>query len=509
MIRHHQRIPAAGPAREALREKGQFWTPGWVAEAMVAYVAGGNSDHIFDPAVGEGAFFQAAKTLAYQTGRPLRLLGTEIDPDVLERARLNGLSGDDLAHVDITDFVLDPPIGPFMAVVANPPYIRHHRLSSSTKEELKKFCKDAIGTPLDGRMGLHVYFLIRALKLLDADGRLSFIVPSDICEGIFATTLWDWITRNFSLDAVITFTPQGSPFPKVDTNPIILMIRNSRPAENFLWARCDRGQGEQLKSWVTSDFSQAFNGTIAIHRRSLLEGLTTGLSRVPLEDQPTGPTLADFASIVRGVATGANEFFFLTSGKASSLGIPDEFLVPAIGRTRDVTGSEIVPETIDNLDANGRPTRLFSLDRSPLNSFPQAVQRYLEHGESLGIHKKPLISKRSPWYRMEERATPPILFAYLGRRNARFIRNLAEVVPLTGFLCVYPHKKDLGFIDKLWKVLQHPETIANLSLVGKSYGSGAIKVEPRALERLPLPVSEVLSVGLEPSLSFEQLRLTT
>ena len=30
------------------------------------------------------------------------------------------------------------------------------------------------------------------------------------------------------------------------------------------------------------------------------------------------------------------------------------------------------------------------------------------------------------------------------------------------------------------------EAIANLSLVGKSYGASAIKVEPRALEKLPL-----------------------
>ena len=30
--------------REILRQKGQFWTPDWVAEAMVAYVLGGGSD---------------------------------------------------------------------------------------------------------------------------------------------------------------------------------------------------------------------------------------------------------------------------------------------------------------------------------------------------------------------------------------------------------------------------------------------------------------------------------
>ncbi|HNC43012.1 MAG TPA: hypothetical protein PLU80_02455, partial [Acidobacteriota bacterium] len=42
----------------------------------------------------------------------------------------------------------------------------------------------------------------------------------------------------------------------------------------------------------------------------------------------------------------------------------------------------------------------------------------------------------------------------------------------------------------------HPETIANLALVGKSYGSGAIKVEPRALEKLQLPVKAMEQAGL-------------
>jgi hypothetical protein len=40
MTIHHQDLPSAGQAREALRQKGQFWTPRWVAEAMVGYLLG-------------------------------------------------------------------------------------------------------------------------------------------------------------------------------------------------------------------------------------------------------------------------------------------------------------------------------------------------------------------------------------------------------------------------------------------------------------------------------------
>jgi adenine-specific DNA-methyltransferase len=182
----------------------------------------------------------------------------------------------------------------------------------------------------------------------------------------------------------------------------------------------------------------------------------------------------------------------------------------AVGRTRDVQSDLVTSEAIDELDRIERPTRLFSVNGTLLNDLPETVRQYIRHGEELGLHRKALISTRRPWYKMESRPVPPILFAYLGRRNARFVRNVAGVLPLTGFLCVYPSITHPEFVQRLNRVLQHPDTIANLALVGKSYGSGAVKVEPRALERLPLPLSVVAEAGLsdfivchQPSLVME------
>lgn len=501
MVTPHQKLPRAGPEREALRRKGQFWTPDWVAQAMVSYAAAGGSDHVFDPAVGAGAFFRAAKVIAGESGRHFALLGTEIDAEALEQARANGLSNADLSRVEITDFTLQPPRGTFKAIVANPPYIRHHRLPARTKGELKRFGARLIGAPLDGRAGLHVYFLLRALQLLEAGGRLAFIVPADICEGIFASALWVWIARRYCLEAVVTFRPEASPFPNVDTNPLVLLIRNSEPAPTFFWAQCAEAGTPQLKEWISSGFQTAGEELIIV-RRDLAEGLATGLSRAPLEGQRAdNPTLGDFARVMRGIATGANDYFFLTTKEAAYWHLPAEYLLPAVGRTRDVCGDEIRSETIKALEEQGKPTLLFSPDGRPKEQFPTSVQKYLRHGEGLGLPAKTLIATRRPWYKMETRSAPPILFAYLGRRNARFIRNLAGVVPLTGFLCIYPHQQSPGFVDKLWEILSHPETIRSLPLVGKSYGAGAIKVEPRALERLPLARAVTLRSGLrcEPS----------
>ncbi len=497
MFSHEHKLPPSGSERELLREKGQFWTPDWIAEAMVGYVIHDNDcDSVFDPAVGAGVFFKAAKAIGGEIGREFVLQGTEIDPKALELARQNGLTSRDLAHVQITDFVLSPPVGRFKAIVANPPYIRHHRLSPQVKANLKAFGTRLIGKSLDGRAGIHIYFLLRALQLLDNGGKLAFIMPADTSEGVFAPMLWRWITKKYCLDAVVAFPAEASPFPGVDTNPIIFMIRNAPPQEYFLWCKCTRQGSSQLKSWSLSGLTEVVGNDLYVEQRRLSEALATGLSRPTTQTESNGPVLGHFAKVLRGIATGANEFFLLTPQQADLLEIPEEFLRLTIARTRDVMGDTISLESLKAISKKGRPTLLFAPDSRPMHEFPPNVRKYLAQGEQLGLPGRPLIAQRRPWYKMEVREVPAFLFAYLGRRNSRFIRNRANVLPLTGFLCVYPLQNDPDYIDKLWQVLSHPTTTANLSLVGKSYGGNAIKVEPRALEKLPLPTDIVLEAGL-------------
>ena len=494
--KYHQVIPTSGPIREKLQEKGQFWTPDWVAEAMASFIITSETQEIFDPAVGAGAFFRAARLISNIRGQSLRLAGREIDPSVLLHAQETGLSPNDLSHVELRDFVLDPPQIKFAAIIGNPPYIRHHRLTAETKRILRDFGTHLLGKSLDGRVGLHVYFLLRALTLLAPKGRLAFILPADVCEGISAKPLWKWITEHYRLEAVVTFAPEATPFPSVDTNALIFLISHKPPLSEFCHLKCLQANSPDLRNWVEGRESP----TVLAITRTLTEALQTGLSRPPRLDyditEPIGPVLGDFARVMRGIATGDNEFFFLTQTQVCEIGIPEEFLKRAIGRTRDVTSDVITTQDIKNINEKDRPTFLLSLDGRHIESFPRSLQDYLKKGEEQGLPHRSLIGTRNPWYKMEQRHPPPFLFAYLGRRSTRFIRNEAKILPLTSFLCVYPKQNDDESLRKLWTLLQDTKTIANLSRIGKSYGAGAIKVEPRALEQLPLPIHLVTELGL-------------
>jgi hypothetical protein len=481
-----QTLPTLWSEREVLRNKGQFWTPSWVAEAMVAYVMN-DTDLIFDPATGTGAFFKAMLKLQKAN---TYFYGTDTDDGLL----LADIYQNEKAAVEKRDFVKNPPVRKFKSIVTNPPYIRHHRLDPETKAFLRQLSFELTGKTIDGRAGYHVYFLIRALSLLEEGGKLAIIMSADTCEGHFAADLWKWISANYCLECVITFAENATPFPGIDTNAMIFLIKNAKPANRINWVKVSKANSNELLNYVLDDFKMDSYSTLNVIERDLDEAITTGLSR-PQNDNPCFKyRLSDFATVMRGIATGANDFFFLTSEQIEHYKIPDQYLKRAVGRTRDIADSVFTKNDLAELDKNKRPTFLLSLNDS--DEIDATVADYLKIGEELGLPNRSLISQRTPWYKMERRNVPPILFAYLGRRNSRFIMNSAGVLPLTGFLCLYPIGDSQEFVNNLWQALNHADTLKNLNLVGKSYGGGAIKVEPSKLAQLPISEDIVEKYGL-------------
>ena len=88
---------------------------------------------------------------------------------------------------------------------------------------------------------------------------------------------------------------------------------------------------------------------------TLSEALVTGFSRPPRPVASHGIPLSHFARVVRGIATGANEFFFLTREQVKSLGLAPRFFIRAIGRTRDCREDVLRPSTLEQLDLRRPP----------------------------------------------------------------------------------------------------------------------------------------------------------
>jgi adenine-specific DNA-methyltransferase len=489
-MRTIQKLPSSGDKREALRVKGQFWTPPWLAKVMAGWVTQDQPEVLFDPAVGPGTFFAAARELGFAG----ELHGHELHANAFEDGWKLGLKPDDFRQVQMNDFISAPSQVQYPAIISNPPYIRHHRLGEDRKLELKQLGLNHLGFSLDGRVGLHIFFLLKCLTQLAPSGRLAFLLPADVCEGISSSAFWNRICQQYRLVAAMTFADEAAPFPAVDTNAMVFLFNKNKPQEDFLWLRVLERNADAISTALAVRKS---SDAVSVHCRKLTEAVKTGLSRPPRAQNNSGVPLSHFAKIVRGIATGGNEFFFLTREQLRSHNLPQQFFRRAIGRIRDCPKDRLGLADLDRLEGAGRATWLLNLTDGADGILPPPMQAYLKIGEQSGLPERSLIKTRRPWYKMEKRTPPPILFAYLGRRDCRFILNEAGVVPLTGFLCVYPWDTRQAEVIKLWRALNHPETLANLSFVSKSYGGGALKTEPRQLDQLEIPQSVLNEVGLK------------
>ena len=194
-------------------------------------------------------------------------------------------------------------------------------------------------------------------------------------------------------------------------------------------------------------------------------GLPQGISR--LVGKHNGVTLADLFTVKRGLATGCNAFFILTTDQVRQLNLPKRFLKPILPSPRDLENDEI------NADENGEPQiqhrrYLLSCDlpeHEVKEKYP-ALWRYLERGAEAGIDKHYLCQHRDPWYSQEERPPAPFLCTYMGRPTRRskspfrFILNHSKATTANVYLLLYP-KPDLAaslnshpeLYRKVWKAL--------------------------------------------------------
>ncbi len=157
--------------------------------------------------------------------------------------------------------------------------------------------------PLTAELVITFTFSFRALNLLEKNGKLAFIMPADTCEGKFAKNLWKWISEKFCIEGVITFDEGATPFPKVDTNAIVLLIKNSTPTEKLHWVKANQAYSTDLFNFISSNFKQQKYETLEIINRQLKEGIATGFSRPEQNHTRFKFHLNDFANVMRGIAT--------------------------------------------------------------------------------------------------------------------------------------------------------------------------------------------------------------
>ncbi|MFX0015009.1 MAG: class I SAM-dependent DNA methyltransferase [Promethearchaeota archaeon] len=499
------------------RKLGQFWTPKHIAEFMVTLSLENNPRNILDPCTGPGTFIQALQSISEDFQG--KITGIELHPLLYEICKVNLYNSqfklelkqgdflttaennfensihDELAisSAEGLDSFLKTKSNGFDCIICNPPYSRHHMLSSRIKDRIGNEIEQNFGGKFNRISSLFMYFILKSLKLLIKDGRMVFITPTIIFESRNSDYLKMILKERYRVPYIIVFHHSLDIFPGVDTAACIFVIEGRKPREDEItkllvvkkWT-----SKEKIFNYLKIESNEVFKWSDGeLHSKRQIDidperNWTNPDAFTNYEINEKLVELSKFFKVMRGIATGNNSFFTFTTKELASYKIKDEFVVPTLTRTRYVQKYCFSKEDFNNLSEQEKKMWLLNIQEDISDIHDQNLSDYLELGLSQNVHNGNLVKTRKHWYKTEKRDIPYFIYTYLSRGNPRFILNEAQIRPLNTFLMIYPKKNrklSKEFLILFWVILNSNITFDSLRNVGRCYGGNTLKIEPREM----------------------------
>ncbi len=196
-------------------------------------------------------------------------------------------------------------------------------------------------------------------------------------------------------------------------------------------------------------------------------------------------TLQCWGETTLGMVTGNNRYFTMSPASAARHGI-DETELTRISPpgSRHLRGLALTRQRWDQLGAGGRATYLFR----PTGAPSRAAARYIRSGEAAHVDEAYKCRMRKPWWRVPLVPPAHLLLTYMNADSPRLCLNRARVHHVNSVHGVFlrPGLISLG-VDVLPLAALNSMTLLGAELVGRAYGGGILKIEPKEADVLPLP----------------------
>ncbi len=465
------------------KQMGQVATPEPVAAVLAKWVMSSKPRTVLDPAAGLGGLLTACR----QFDGCLQLVGVERDVETLQRAKTTAPRG---AKLILADY-LKSDGGLFDGIIANPPYVKAHRLDYSENDWL--YFEERLGTPLDRLTNLYALFLLKIWEDLAPSGRAAVILPAEFLNANFGEEIKERLLRAIRPVGIAIFAPSLNVFADALTTSAIVLLEKGRALKAPIWARLAESvedAEEFVEGLLAGRISAAGNGLIdlaALNPKDkwlnlLLNGAT---EKVPVR---FAKRVGDYFNCRRGIATGANDFFCLSRAEMREHHLTETHVEPCITKATDADGLVFTSEKFDMLVTRDRRCFLLNPSRNGQN-----LIRYLELGKQQGIPKRHLPSHRPVWYMPENRAVADIWAAVFSRESVKFILNTSGAKNLTCFHGLYAKAGCENLPPQMTLFLNSSDGRRAFSQVNRFYGDGLNKLEPRDVEDMPCPVMPKLS----------------
>lgn len=466
------------------KDRGAFFTPSEISRFLVEWAVRSPLDRVLEPSCGDARFLipAAARLAALGASRERVsscLTGVEIHMpsarDAKSRLQAEGFS----ANVINADFFDQEPNPRFDAVVGNPPFIRYQSFGGEVRAKGLKAAL-AQGVRLTSLASSWAAFTIHASCFLKDEGRLGLVLPAELFSVNYAAEVRRFLLGRFAKLRLIAF--EKLLFPGVLEEVVLLLAEGRGTSSHFEFY-----QAHDVDSLISLDTS-SWRGFVPVADEkwtpALIQPNALEIYR-DLTEQEEFTTLAAWGNTYLGSVTGNNNYFTLSASDAARLGLDkSELQKISPPGARHLRGLTFCAGAWKKLAAEGARCYLFAPGEKP----SRAARAYIAEGERSGVHKAYKCRVRSPWWRVPLVAKPDLLFTYMNHDRPRLTTNAAGALVLNSLygIALRPNLKKVGKAN-LPVACLNTVTLLGSEIIGRAYGGGLLKHEPREADLLPVP----------------------
>lgn len=480
-------IVAEPDDREQRKARGAFFTPEALTRYVVEWAVRTPEDLVLEPSCGEAAFLLEAGARLRTLGNMSPVLhGFDLHAPSVEQAtsllRQKGFTG----RLQQADFFEIPAEPQFDAVVGNPPYVRYQSFTGAARERALNTAKRH-GVDLTQLANIWAAFVVHAVQFMKPDGRLGLVLPAALMSVNYAEPVRCFLMKRFKSVRLVTFEERV--FPGVQEEVVLLLAEGEGPSDGLQVSRFR--DAEALK---TPDSRPAikvvFNDSGTKWTSALVRPGGESLDLSTLVEKASFETLHEWGDVELGAITGNNDYFGLTEAQVAELGLsPTDVVRVSPPGSKHLRGVIFSKRMLADLTKEGRKTYLFYPQGEP----SEAAWKYIKAGEEKGVNNAYKCRNRTPWWRVPLVKVPDLIFTYMSGDAPRLVANGAEVTILNSVHGVRIRKERKSVATDLLPVAAlNSLTLLGAELIGRSYGGGILKLEPREARRLPLPAYATL-----------------
>jgi adenine-specific DNA-methyltransferase len=461
---------------EHRKKFAQFFTPQPIADLMSAWLLENEScKTILEPAFGLGIF---SRTLLNKK-QNLLIKGFDIDESILSEAKTHFKHFKSVS-LNLEDYMFNDWDNKYDGIICNPPYLKFHDYDN---KQILREVETKLKFKFNGFTNLYTLFLLKSVFQLKKQGRAAYIIPSEFLNSDYGKLIKEYLLKTKTLRHLFIIDFKENVFDDAMTTASILLLANDKNNSEINISTIDSKSDLQLiKNYI--DFYPKGKGEFTF-KQNELDPNVKWRRYYQIQNSVNYENLVPFSSyakVVRGIATGANDYFTFKPSKAKEYSIPESNLLPCICKAKVIKTNFFTSEDFKSLVDNDELTYLFN--GKPTKS--EEVSSYIKKGEQEKINEKYLTKNRKPWYALENRPPAPIWVSVFNRNGVKFIRNEANISNLTTFHCVYPTNADLFSkisIDLLFAYLLTDVAKEILNDNRREYGNGLKKFEPNDLNK--------------------------